>query len=189
MKKLLYVHGYNGMPEGYSCNLIKSVLPEGYTIEGVDYDQNDCALARQQILEYIKTHNMDLVIGSSLGGFITLTLPGIKRFVINPCCLPSVELPKIDVPQKLIDTYKPFEPLLDHISEEDRQLVRGFFGDHDELLGDRYIGFFESRFGHLQHITSGHHLSMEGAKVIAGCLEAYFQEIDTNGTKPFYHHR
>lgn len=189
MKKLLYVHGYNGMPEGYSCNLIKSVLPEGYTIEGVDYDQNDCALARQQILEYIKTHNMDLVIGSSLGGFITLTLPGIKRFVINPCCLPSVELPKIDVPQKLIDTYKPFEPLLDHISEEDRQLVRGFFGDHDELLGDRYIGFFESRFGHLQRITSGHHLSMEGAKVIAGCLEAYFQEIDTNGTKPFYHHR
>lgn len=189
MKKLLYVHGYNGMPEGYSCNLIKSVLPEGYTIEGVDYDQNDCALARQQILEYIKTHNMDLVIGSSLGGFITLTLPGIKRFVINPCCLPSVELPKIDVPQKLIDTYKPFEPLLDHISEEDRQLVRGFFGDHDELLGDRYIGFFESRFGHLQRITSGHHLSMEGAKVIADCLEAYFQEIDTNGTKPFYHHR
>lgn len=189
MRKLLYVHGYNGMPEGYSCNLIKSVLPEGYTIEGVDYDQNDCALARQQILEYIKTHNMDLVIGSSLGGFITLTLPGIKRFVINPCCLPSVELPKIDVPQKLIDTYKPFEPLLDHISEEDRQLVRGFFGDHDELLGDRYIGFFESRFGHLQRITSGHHLSMEGAKVIAGCLEAYFQEIDTNGTKPFYHHR
>lgn len=175
MRKILYVHGYNGMPEGYSCNLIKSVLPEGYTIEGVDYDQNDCALARQQIFDYIKDHGMDLVIGSSLGGFITLTLSGIKRFVINPCCLPSVELPKIDVPQELINTYKPFEPLLDQASNEDRNLVRGFFGDHDELLGDRYVEFFSQRFGHWQRISSGHHLSLEGAKVIAESLDVYFE--------------
>ena len=175
MRKILYVHGYNGMPEGYSCNLIKSVLPEGYTIEGVDYDQNDCALARQQIFDYIKEHGIDLVIGSSLGGFITLTLTGIKRFVINPCCLPSVELPKIDVPQELINTYKPFEPLLDQASNEDRNLVRGFFGDHDELLGDRYVEFFSQRFGHWQRISSGHHLSLEGAKVIAESLDVYFE--------------
>lgn len=177
MRKILYVHGYNGMPEGYSCNLIKSVLPEGYTIEGVDYDQNDCALARQQILEYINAHNIDLVIGSSLGGFITLTLSGTKRFVINPCCLPSVELPKIDVPHELIDTYKPFEPLLDQASDKDRLLVRGFFGDHDELLGDRYVEFFSQRFGQWQRISSGHHLSEEGAKVIAGSLDAIFEEM------------
>lgn len=175
MRKILYVHGYNGMPEGYSCNLIKSVLPEGYTIEGVDYDQNDCALARQQIFDYIKEHGIDLVIGSSLGGFITLTLTGIKRFVINPCCLPSVELPKIDVPQELINTYKPFEPLLDQACNEDRNLVRGFFGDHDELLGDRYVEFFSQRFGHWQRISSGHHLSLEGAKVIAESLDVYFE--------------
>ena len=175
MRKILYVHGYNGMPEGYSCNLIKSVLPEGYTIEGVDYDQNDCALARQQIFDYIKDHGIDLVIGSSLGGFITLTLSGIKRFVINPCCLPSVELPKSDVPQELINTYKPFEPLLDQASNEDRNLVRGFFGDHDELLGDRYVEFFSQRFGHWQRISSGHHLSLEGAKVIAESLDVYFE--------------
>lgn len=175
MRKILYVHGYNGMPEGYSCNLIKSVLPEGYTIEGVDYDQNDCALARQQIFDYIKDHGIDLVIGSSLGGFITLTLSGIKRFVINPCCLPSVELPKIDVPQELINTYKPFEPLLDQASNEDRNLVRGFFGDHDELLGDRYVEFFSQRFGHWQRISSGHHLSLEGAKVIAENLDEHFE--------------
>lgn len=178
MRKILYVHGYNGMPEGYSCNLIKSVLPEGYTIEGVDYDQNDCALARQQIFDYIKDHGIDLVIGSSLGGFITLTLSGIKRFVINPCCLPSVELPKIDVPQELINTYKPFEPLLDQASNEDRNLVRGFFGDHDELLGDRYVEFFSQRFGHWQRISSGHHLSLEGAKVIAESLDVYFEGME-----------
>lgn len=180
MKKILYVHGYNGMPEGHSCNLLKAVLPEGYSIEGIDYNQDDCAIARKQILEYIKTHDIDLVIGSSLGGFITLTLTGVRRFVINPCCLPSVELPKIDVSQKLIDTYKPFEPLLDHASNEDRNLVRGFFADHDELLGDRYIEFFIQRFGHLERITSGHHLSGKGAKVIAGSLENYFEGKDPN---------
>ena len=177
MRKILYVHGYNGMPEGYSCNLIKAVLPEGYSIEGVDYDQNDCALARQQILDYIKTHHIDLVIGSSLGGFITLTLSGIPRFVINPCNLPSVELPKIDVPQTLIDTYKPFEPLLDQATDEDRRLVRGFFGDHDELLGDRYVASFDRQFGHWQRIDSGHHLSEAGAKVIAVSLKEYFEVV------------
>ena len=183
MRKLLYVHGYNGMPEGYSYNLIKAVLPKGYTIEGIDYDQNDCALARQQILDYIKTHSIDLVIGSSLGGFITLTLSGVKRFVINPCYLPSVELPKIGVPQQLIDTYKPYEPLLDEASDKDRLLVRGFFGDHDELLGDRYIESFSRQFGRWQRISSGHHLSEEGAKVIAESLEAYFEEVNVRKLK------
>lgn len=177
MRKLLYVHGYNGMPEGHSYNLIKAVLPEGYAIEGIDYDQNDCTLARQQILDYIETHGIDLVIGSSLGGFITLTLPGVKRFVINPCYLPSVELPKIDVSQQLIGTYLPFIPMLDQASDKDRQLVRGFFGDHDELLGDHYIESFNRQFGRWQRIPSGHHLSEEGAKVIAESLEAYFEEM------------
>ena len=79
------------------------------------------------------------------------------------------------MPQELINTYKPFEPLLDQASNEDRNLVRGFFGDHDELLGDRYVEFFSQRFGHWQRISSGHHLSLEGAKVIAESLDVYFE--------------
>ncbi len=73
MKKLLYIHGYNGSPEGSSCRLFRKHMPqEEWQVIGMDYTQDDCALALQEIRETIEREGIDLVVGSSLGGFLTL---------------------------------------------------------------------------------------------------------------------
>lgn len=95
MKKLLYIHGYNGSPTGRSRTLFDELKPEGWMVIGMDHDETDCATALRQIRETIEREQIDVVAGSSLGGFLTLLTTGVRRCVINPCYSPSVELPRL----------------------------------------------------------------------------------------------
>ena len=166
MKKILYIYGYGGSATGSTVTMLQRLMPEGYSIESFTYTQADCAKAREEIIAYIKEHRIDLVMGSSLGGFITLTLTGVPRIVINPCWKPSEVLPMIGAPAELVATYAPFEEAIEHPS--DPQLVQAYFADTDELLGDKYIERYQRCYDatHCHRIPSSHHLSEEGAKVI-----------------------
>ena len=108
-------------------------------------------------------------MGSSLGAFITLTLSGIPRIVVNPCWYPGEELPLIDVPHEIVRTYAPYDHWVqEHITKEDRPMVHAFFGDRDELFGEKYIAHFLRHYPQEQchRIPSGHHLSEEAAQKI-----------------------
>lgn len=87
--------------------MLRRLVPEGYLVESFTYTQADFSKARQEILGYIREHGIDLVVGSSLGGFIVLTLNGIPRIVVNPCWYPGEVLPLIDVPHEIVHTYAP----------------------------------------------------------------------------------
>lgn len=118
MRKLLYIHGYNGSSEGSSCRLFRKCMPQyEWQVIVMDYTQDDCAVALREIRETIERECIDLVVGSSLGGFLTLQTKGIERIVINPCYSPSVELPKLGphngLPapsMEMVATYAAFEP-------------------------------------------------------------------------------
>ena len=175
MKKLLYIYGYGGNATGSTVTMLKRLMPEGYSIESFTYTQADCAKAREEILSYIAEHEIDLVIGSSLGGFITLTLTGVPRIVVNPCWEPSVVLPTIGASTSLVVTYTPFEEAIEH--PEDPEMVQAYFADADELLGDKYIERYQRYYdaSHCHRIVSGHHLSEEGAKVIIEDMMGNFE--------------
>ena len=173
-KRLLYIYGYGGSATGSTVTMLKRLMPEGYTIEAFTYTQADCAKAREEILAYVAEHEIDLVMGSSLGAFITLTLTGVPRIAINPCWKPSVELPKIGATPELVATYAPFEEAIEH--PDDPELVQAYFADADELLGDKYIECYQRCYdaSHCHRIHSAHHLSEEGAKVIIEDMGALF---------------
>ena len=175
--KLLYIYGYGGSATGSTVTMLKRMMPEGYSIEAFTYTQDDCAKAREEILAYIEEHEIDLVMGSSLGGFITLTLTGIRRIVVNPCWKPSVELPKIGAKAELVATYAPFEEAIEHPC--DPELVQAYFADEDELLGDKYIECYQRCYdaSRCYRIHSAHRLSEEGAQVI---IDKLMQEFDGN---------
>lgn len=170
MKKILYIYGYGGSTIGSTVTMLKRLMPEDYSMESFAYTQADCAKAREEIIAYIKEHRIDLVMGSSLGGFITLTLTGVPRIVINPCWKPSEVLPMIGAPAELVATYAPFEEAIEHPS--DPQLVQAYFADTDELLGDKYIERYQRCYdaSHCHRIVSGHHLSEAGARAILADL-------------------
>lgn len=164
MKKLLYVHGYNGSPDGGSCRLFKKHKPENWEVIGMDYCQDDCELALRQIRETIEREGIDVVVGCSLGGFLTLLTTGVRRFVVNPCYLPSVELPKLKpfegfpAPSpELIATYAAQEWRLKRLPEADRKNITALFGDSDELLGLKYRDMMADDLGILGGIVPSHH--------------------------------
>jgi len=174
MKTLLYIHGYNGSPEGRSCSLFRRYLSnEGWNVIGMDYFQDDCKLALQQIKETISSNHVDVVVGSSLGGFLTLLTSGIERIVINPCYLPSIELPKLGpwnglpAPSPdMIASYESFEPQIKKLAPSDKELVTGCFAMEDEMLGDRYQKEFREDIGEVHLIPGGHHISEDAVKEI-----------------------
>lgn len=182
MKRVLYVHGFRGSAYGRGYKRVLSALPGGYKLFSIDYDEADCSHAREQILNFIDEFKIDLVIGSSLGGFITLTLNGIPRFVINPCWDPPVELCKL-VEQdaaftKMIKTYMPYEIwIAKSVNYQEKMLVKGFFGKYDELFGTKYVEEFSGYYSSYEMIDSGHHLSEEGAKQIFKNIDDYWKRV------------
>lgn len=180
--RILYIHGFNGSPEGYSYSLLKKHLPEGCTLIGMDYDQNDCRIALEQIRETVMQESVDLIIGCSLGGFLTLLIEGVERFVVNPCYLPSIELPKLKTQNglpaaspKMVDTYEPFEYIWRHFSESDKRRIHCFIGNADELFGEKYYYDILDDLGcPPRMLYSGHHLSESAAQTLC-CLIAQKQ--------------
>lgn len=177
--KILYVHGYNGSAEGGSYRLLKKHRPEGAEIFGMDYCQDDCAVALEQIRETVRKKDIDVVVGSSLGGFLTILTEGIERYAINPCYHPSVELPQLG-PQnglpaplpKMTATYEAFESRLKQLVDSDKTRLHVLMADRDELLGDRYWDEIqEDTGGKPGMLFSTHHLSESAAETI-GCLMA-----------------
>lgn len=173
MKKLLYIHGYNGSPNGHSRTLFDELKPEGWEVLGMDHDETDCAKALCQIRDTIEREQIDVVAGSSLGGFLTLLTTGIRRYVINPCYSPSAELPKLrfldELPtpsSALVATYQVYEPHLKSFSPVEKSLITGFFASADELLADRYLLPFTHDVSAPIPIPGGHHLTREGAAIV-----------------------
>lgn len=174
MKKLLYIHGYNGSPEGSSCKLFRKHMPKDeWQVIGMDYIQDDCAVALQQIRETIEREGIDLVVGSSLGGFLALLTTGIERIVINPCYRPSVELPKLGphnglpAPSpEMVASYAAYEPMLKKFSWEECRLIKGYFAKGDEMLSQDYTYDFCNDVHGYYIIPGGHHVCEEAVERI-----------------------
>lgn len=179
-KRLLYIYGYGGSKQSHTVANLHEVLPaDEYKVFCYDYPQRDCKAALAFLKEKVRQHHIDIVMGSSLGGFLTLCLDVVTpKIVVNPCLVPSVELPKLKplpgkpVPsQSLIDSYAPFEnQVFEHLTAGSHC----FMGDKDELLGTRYLTDMQQHMS-TTLIPSGHRLTKESLPSIVKHLEAYYE--------------
>ena len=94
--RILYVHGFNGSPNGTTGTFIKNFFKDAIIIapelDLLDYDNTISKLKN-----IIKDNTITIVVGHSLGAFYTLALNTDEAFkiVINPCLYPSVEIPQL----------------------------------------------------------------------------------------------
>lgn len=163
MKKALYIYGFNSNSNSSTKDMLNTLLKEfGYEVVSVDYDQMDPNASLDKIEDYVETNDIDLVIGSSLGGFYTLCVSNnVKKIVINPCMFPSKELPKIvKLPDDVLIEYKRLETFL---YEDNTMLsiddVIGLFGTNDELFS--YYDYFKSIFYKAYKFNSPHRPTIE----------------------------
>lgn len=133
MKKILYIYGYGSNENSETRENLQKVLGKDYQVDSIYYNQLQPNEAIEYLSSYVENEGYDAVIGSSLGGFYTMKLwnRDIKKIVINPCMLPSVELPKIGCDKEIAYRFIPFQDY-----ERDVKIF-GFFGDHDELIDYR----------------------------------------------------
>lgn len=174
MIKVMYVYGFGGSRNSRTGQVLREILPQGeYEVVCVDYPQQDCAAAIEFLEEKVRELDIDIVMGSSLGGFIALCMDvSIPKLICNPCLKPTVELLKLENArgyEKEVATYAPFEEVALQSSEPMR--VHGFFAPGDELLGDRYRATFEDHYPDVTDLPGTHRLSNEAIAIVADCIK------------------
>lgn len=182
-KKILFIYGYGGSPKSKFCALIREAVPaDKYEVVSYNYTQCDCSKAKAELEAIVKNEHIDLIIGTSLGGFITLCLDTeVKKIVLNPCMVPSVELPKLkprvghpeDVKpsDEMIATYKSFEESVYSGESSSYHQVIGLFGENDELLGTKYMESFRKAYHNALFMPGGHHGNAAAIPTIVKVIE------------------
>ena len=175
---ILYVHGYNGDPYGSLFQSLKEAIGEDHDLFSVDYDANNPVGAIECIKNAIDKYEIDLVIGASLGGFLTMQLVGVSRIVVNPCWNPVVELPKIGYDGSLDGYERLLNELNEHKSAYEKTLCSGCFASGDELLGTRYMAEFAEHFDGVYSISGGHKIEAESAhEIIHDILPKHVEKV------------
>lgn len=155
MANILYVHGYGSDKNSTTGKYLKQILSPFHNVITNTYDLCNFDRAQHQIMTDAKRYRCAVVIGSSLGGFHVLSLAyKFRKVVINPCMLPSVEIPKIGT---LTDLQKArFEEaednLYSNIDADDRLSTVGIFGKQDELFN--YQQFFIKHYSAINFLTT-----------------------------------
>ena len=167
MMNILYIHGYNGSPYGTSYTLFDSLVDKtSATLHTIDYDPTQPEEAIKSIKRYVRDNNIDLIIGSSLGGFLTMHLFGYSRIVINPCWDPATELPYLGYTGSIEEYKRLLNTLIENLDSEERHLCSGCFAPDDELLGVKYLETFQQYFHRTYTIPGGHRVSAEAVTKI-----------------------
>lgn len=82
-KKVLYIYGYNSSSNSNTFNWLKEHLPNT-DMYSISYDQENPSDSIDKLCDYILENTIDIIIGSSLGGWYTMHLA--TRFSL-PCIL------------------------------------------------------------------------------------------------------
>lgn len=170
MTKVLYIYGYGSTEKSETAKNLQEVLGDDFEIVSFRYNQEDPLRSICYFQDVIATEGIDLVIGSSLGGFFAIASRNyVPIIVINPCLCPSYELPKIGCPSEIAHRYNDAEMMLENFENDEREYCFGFFGTHDELID--YRRTFGIRFGSYAEFNAGHRPTKEELKAIAPIIK------------------
>ena len=107
-KKVLYIYGYGSSPESSTCKWLKNNLPntEVYCFK---YEQSDPENSIPYLCSLVEELDIDVVIGSSLGGWYAMHVASI-------CSLPSILINPV--------TDSTLEQVVDYVSNHDSYIVQ-----------------------------------------------------------------
>lgn len=193
MKNILYIHGLNSDKNSYTGNKLKELFPSYHWVLE-SFDLLDVVNTTAKIIQLLKENNIDTVVSSSLGCVYNLFLKKVKsqtqemvnKIVINPCCLPSKELPRIGSNIPMAREYceaMEFNIYQRHEENSCKKLF-GIFSKNDELF--QYHDFFVEKYGNSQDCNAiwveGGHAQLAEEELKKGMLQAiaYFEKMESS---------
>ena len=147
-KKVLYIHGFCSSAQTATAGRLREVFSDTCEVHAIDVNHHPAESIRR-IEEYIAEHGIELLVGTSLGGYYTLCADvTCTKVAVNPATDPEMSLKHPEMmghlryfnPRQDGNWYFDFGPenLLEfrgipfHVTPDTYILC----SDHDELLGD-----------------------------------------------------
>ena len=156
-KNILYIHGLGSNKNSNTFKILSNEFKE-YNWYTDTFDLMNPDVALKQINSHIKNKSISIIIGSSFGAFYALAVTNsLAKIVINPCMVPSVEIPKLTDDDLDVNKLKNLEQATyDNVDPEMRISTFGIFGNRDNLFS--YKNKFKDLYGNKNCITvSGEH--------------------------------
>ena len=169
MRKMMYVHGFASSGSSGTVMNLRRSLP-GWRVIAPDLPV-DPFEALELLRTIVKEEQPEIVVGTSMGGMYTQQLWGVSRIVVNPSFEMSRSLlfgkmgrnkymskrkdgaTEFRIDKVIVERFKEMEKhQFDGITEEEKHLVVGLFGDKDpvvhfyplmaELYGEEHCRWF-----------------------------------------------
>jgi len=198
MKKILYLHGFGSSGASGTVELLRkefwSAEPaHRATVVAPDIPV-DPAVAMPMLEELAYEEMPDLVIGTSMGGMYAQQLRGFLRICVNPSFTISKKYNvlfvgkhkwlnkrkdgelEFHVTKDIIAHFQEMEAhQFDGISDDDRMLCHGLFGDEDEMAPE-VRPIFEEHYPGMVHLFQGGHRM--NANVVTRTLLPFIKSLN-----------
>lgn len=130
--KIMNIHGYRGDPHNSAYRALDNLGCDMLS-PAFDYDNELPENVTDKLLNIINSNNIELIVGTSLGGFYAAVLSartGLPAILVNPCLLPFLHLPRLGYDGNIA----PFIPLFGELSELRVNNVSVIVGGSDEVI-------------------------------------------------------
>ena len=150
MGNVLYIHGFNGSPDGSMGSFVKEYFREEKVI-APQFELLDCEKTLSEIRQIVHAEDIRIIVAQSLGGFYALAFneETALKIVVNPCMYPSVAIPTLsetEIPKRVVSQFQSIEEkTYSHVDGIVAQTTFGIFGDRDELFS--YLDMFKKIYG------------------------------------------
>ena len=199
MKKMLYLHGFGSSGASGTVSLLRrefwDKVDAAHRAVVVAPDiPVDPSVALPMLKALAERERPDLVIGTSLGGTYAQQLRGFVRICVNPSFSLSKKYNVLHVGKHkwlnvrqdgatefhvTKDTIAHFKEMeagqFDGITDEDRALCHGLFGDEDDLE-PAARSVFEQHYPGMAHVFPGGHRM--NADIVARTLLPYIRSLN-----------
>ena len=200
MKKILYLHGFGSSGASGTVDLLRREFWErtsaAHRAVVVAPDIPVDPLDAFPMLETLAFEEMpDLIIGTSMGGFYAQQLHGFTRICVNPSFWMSKKYDllhvgkhkwlnrrkdgatEFHVTKETIAHFQEMEARqFEGVTDDDRTLCHGLFGDEDNLLDPQTRPVFEQHYPGMAHTFPGGHRM--NAEVVARVLLPYIKSLN-----------
>jgi len=200
MKKILYLHGFGSSGASGTVEVLRREF------WGVDAARRaivvapdipiDPAVALPMLEELAYDEMPDLVVGTSMGAMYAQQLHGFTRICVNPsfCLSKKYDIlfvgkhkwlnrrkdgeTEFHVTKEIIEHFRDMEAhQFDGITDDDRALCHGLFGDEDDtVFTDETRPVFERHYPGMSHMFHGGHRM--NAHIVVHTLVPYIRNLD-----------
>ena len=169
--KILYIHGYGSKGNSTTARELEKCMNGEAIVYSPAFSNNLNLFSEmerniEQARAFVRENAIKLVVASSMGAFTALNLTSIPKLVINPCMLPSEQLPLLidpNIAPEEIEKYRLLEQSR-IIDREECLITYGLFATNDELFS--YRDLFEKQYlsDNAYSMNDGHRISADNVK-------------------------